>query len=92
MGYFGITAIRDPRPRQTHVRQRKEAYKANAKGWMSLGVRTRPTIPKDKKPRQANIHVVPKLFTITIPMCANAAASKKDGIKKAATADAATLG
>jgi len=53
---------------------------------------TRATIPKLINPSVAIAHVVLMLSNMTIPICANAAAIMKLGIKNAAIALAATFG
>ena len=50
------------------------------------------TSPSETKASVANAHVVLMLLNMMSPMCAKAAASTNDGIKNAATADAATFG
>lgn len=49
-------------------------------------------MPKLMKARHAMAQVVPRFSNMISPICANAAAIVKEGIKNAAIAEAATLG
>ena len=53
---------------------------------------TRATNPSDMNAKVAKAQVVDMLSNSTMPICTKAAASIKDGMRKAAIADAATFG
>lgn len=50
------------------------------------------TMPNEMNPRVANAHFVDMLSNMATPAWQSAVAMKKDGMRKAAIADAATLG